>query len=69
MAEDEQRGQQHLFQAVSGFRLAIPPDRPDLLLFEFKTLDAGIIRLSMTKESAFLFGQEVEKAAMPSLTN
>ena len=62
MVNDEQNEQQ-LFHAVSGFRTSVPPDRPDLLLFEIKTLDAGIIRLSMTKESALLFGQEVGKAA------
>ncbi len=58
MANDEQN-QPHLFQAVSAFRLSVPPDRPELLLFELNTLDAGIIRLSMTKESALLFSQEV----------
>jgi hypothetical protein len=63
MANDEQN-EQHLFHAVSGFRMAVPPDRPDLLLFELRTLDAGIIRLSMTKESALLFGQEIGKAAV-----
>jgi hypothetical protein len=62
MAEDVQR-EQHTFHAVTGFRMSIPPDRPDLLLFELKTLDAGIIRLSMTKESALIFGQEVAKVA------
>jgi hypothetical protein len=43
--------------------MSVPPDRPDLLLLELKTLDADIIRLSITKESARLFGQEVAKAA------
>jgi hypothetical protein len=62
MTNDEQ-SEQHLFHAVSGFRMSVPPDRPDLLLLELKTLDAGIVRLSMTKESARLFGQEVSKAA------
>jgi hypothetical protein len=62
MANDEQN-ERHLFHAVSGFRTSIPPDRPDLLLFELRTLDADIIRLSMTKESALIFGQEVAKAA------
>jgi hypothetical protein len=62
MANDEQ-SERHSFHAVSGFRTSVPPERPDLLLFELKTLDAGIIRLSMTKESALLFGQEVGKAA------
>ena len=52
-----------VFHAVSGFRLSVPPDRPDLLLVELKTIDAGIIRVSLTKESAVMFGQEVEKAA------
>jgi hypothetical protein len=62
MTNDDQN-EQHLFHAVSGFRMSVPPDRPDLLLLELKTLDAGIVRLSMTKESAGLFGQEVAKAA------
>ncbi len=62
MTNDDQN-EQHLFHAVSGFRMSVPPDRPDLLLLELKTLDAGVVRLSMTKESAGLFGQEVAKAA------
>ena len=62
MTNEEQNGQ-HLFHAVSGFRTSVPPDRPDLLLLELRTLDADIIRLSMTKESALLFGEEVQKAA------
>ena len=62
MTNDEQ-SEQHLFHAVSGFRMSVPSDRPDLLLLELKTLDAGIVRLSMTKESALLFGQEVAKVA------
>ncbi|HET9413069.1 MAG TPA: hypothetical protein VFO74_02970 [Pseudolabrys sp.] len=62
MTNDDQ-SEQHLFHAVSGFRMSVPPDRPDLLLLELKTLDAGIVRLSMTKESAGLFGQEVAKVA------
>jgi hypothetical protein len=62
MTNDEQ-SEQHLFHAVSGFRMSVPPDRPDLLLLELKTLDAGIVRLSITKESALLFGQEVAKVA------
>ena len=62
MANDEQN-EQHHFHAVSGFRTSVPPDRPDLLLFELKTLDASILRFSMTKESALLFGEEVAKAA------
>lgn len=60
------QNEQHLFHAVSGFRTSVPPDRADLLLFELRTLDAGIIRFSMTKESALLFGQEVAKAAASS---
>jgi hypothetical protein len=62
MASDEQ-SEQHLFHAVSGFRTSVPPDRPDLLLLELKTLDTGIVRLSMTKDSALLFGQEVARVA------
>jgi hypothetical protein len=62
MVNDDQN-EQHPFHAVAGFRMSVPPDRPDLLLLELKTIDAGIIRLSMTKESAVLFGQEVGNAA------
>jgi hypothetical protein len=62
MANGEQN-ERYLFHAVSGFRTSVPPDRPGLLLFELNTPDAGIIRFSMTKESALLFGQEVGKAA------
>ena len=62
MANDEQ-SEQPLFHAVSGFRASVPPDRPDLLLLELKTLDAGMVRLSMSKDSALLFGQEVAIAA------
>jgi hypothetical protein len=58
MANDEQN-EQHLFHAVAGF----PADRPDLLLLELKIIDESIIRLSMTKESAVLFGQELARAA------
>jgi hypothetical protein len=61
MANGEQN-ERHTFHAVSGFRMSVPPDRPELLLFELKTLDAGI-RFSMTKESVLLFGQEAVKAA------
>jgi hypothetical protein len=58
-----EQNEQHIFHAVTGFRTSIAPDRSDLLLFELKTLDAGIIHLSMTRESAVVFGREVEKAA------
>ena len=57
------QNEKQIFHAVSGFRMSVPPDRPDLLLVELKTIDAGIIRLSLTKESALMFGQEIEKAA------
>ena len=57
MADD-----QNFYPAVTGFRMSVPPDQPDLMLFEIKTLDAGMVRLSMTKESALLFGQEIGKA-------
>jgi hypothetical protein len=59
----EGQNEQHTFHAVSGFRTSVPPERPDLLLFELKTVDAGVVRLSMTKESAILFSEEVRKAA------
>ena len=62
----EEQGQQQMFHAVSGFRTSVPPERPDLLLFELKTVDAGIVRLSMTKESALLFCDEVRRAAGPA---
>jgi hypothetical protein len=58
-----EQNEQHLFHAVSGFRTSIPPDRPDILLFELKTTDSGTLRFSMTKESATIFAQEVERAA------
>ncbi len=59
----EGQNEQHMFHAVSGFRTSVPPERPDLILFELKTIDAGIVRLSMTKESAVLFSDEVRRAA------
>jgi hypothetical protein len=59
----EGQNEQHMFHAVTGFRTSVPPDRPDLLLLELRTIDAGIVRLSMTKESALMFGEEVRKAA------
>lgn len=58
-----EQNEQQIFHAVLGFRTSVPPDRPDLLLLELKTLDAGVIRLSMTKESAVLFGREIGGAA------
>jgi hypothetical protein len=60
---NEDQNERHLFHAVSGFRTSVPPDRPDLLLLELRTLDAEIIRISMTKESALMFSDEVRKAA------
>jgi hypothetical protein len=60
---NEQQNEQHLFHAISGFRTSVPPDRSDLLLLELRTLDNDIIRLSMTKESALMFGEEVKRAA------
>lgn len=57
MANDEQ-SEQHLFHAVSGFRASVPPDRSDLLLLELKSLDAGIVRLSMTKDSALYLAKK-----------
>jgi hypothetical protein len=59
----EGQSEQHMFHAVSGFRTSVPPERPDLMLFEIKTVDAGIVRLSMTKESAVIFGDEIKRAA------
>ena len=68
MANDEQN-EQHLFHAVSGFRTSVPPDSPDILLFELKTVDEGSIRFSMTKKSALIFSQEVGKAAAGLLSS
>ena len=65
MANDEQN-EQHHFPAISGFRSSVPPDQPDLLLFELKSIDAGIIRFSMTREAALSFGDQVRKAAAAS---
>jgi hypothetical protein len=59
---NDDQNEQHIFHAVSGFRMSIPPDRPDLLLLELRTLDAGVVRLSMTRDSAVMFGQELGKA-------
>ncbi len=56
---------QHEFIAVAGFRASVPPDRPDLLLLEIKTADGAIARFSMAKDSARIFGQQIEKAASP----
>ena len=53
------------FVAIAGFRTAIPPDRPDLLLMEIKLADGNIARFSMTKDSAVIFGQAITKAASP----
>jgi hypothetical protein len=60
MSDDQ--SEQHIFHAVSGFRMSGPPDRPDLLLVELRTLDAGVVRLSMTKDSAVMLGEELGKA-------
>jgi hypothetical protein len=58
MAENEQN---FVFPGITGFRLAVPPDRPDLLLLELETADSDKIRFSMTKESALSFGQGVAR--------
>jgi hypothetical protein len=60
MAEFEQK---HAFPAISGFRLAVPPDRSDLLVLELATMEPGIIRFSMTRESALSFSDEIAKLA------
>jgi len=65
MANDEQN-EQHHFPAISGFRTSVPPDEPELLLFELKSIDVGIIRFSMTKEATLSFGDQVKKAAAAS---
>jgi len=59
----EGQDEPQMFHAVSGFRTSVPPERQDLVLFELKTIDAGIVRLSMTKESALIFSDEVRKTA------
>ena len=51
------------FVAVAGFRAAVPPDRPDLLLLEIKTIDGTIVRFSMAKNDARMLGEQVTKAA------
>ena len=53
------------YLTVAGFRAAIPPDRPELLLLEIKTIDGAIVRLSMAKQDALTLGQQVTKAASP----
>ena len=62
MVEDRQ---QHEFLGVTGFRAAVPPDRPELLLLEFKTANGDIARFSMAKEDALIFGQHLTKVASP----
>ena len=62
MANNEQN-ERHPFHAVSGFRTSIPPDRPDLLLFELKDIRRRHIAFFDDEESALIFGQEVGKAA------
>jgi hypothetical protein len=57
--------EQHEFLAVAGFRMSVPPDRPDLLLLEIKTAEGAITRFSITKESALIFGQQIQRAASP----
>ncbi len=51
------------FVAVAGFRAAIPPDRPDLLLLEIKTFDGTIVRFSMAKQDALMLGEQVTRVA------
>jgi len=53
------------FVAVAGFRAAVPPDRPELLLLEIKTIDGAIVRFSMAKQDALTLGQQVIKVASP----
>jgi len=60
MAEEQQE-----FLAVTGFRMSVPPDRPDLLLLEIKTAGGAIAHFSITKESALIFGQQIQRAVVP----
>ena len=53
------------FVAVAGVRAAVPPDRPELLLLEIKTIDGAIVRFSMAKQDALTLGQQVIKVASP----
>ncbi len=57
MAEDEPQ-----FRAVAGIVLHIPPDRPDLLLVELKTLQ-GPLRFSMPKGIALKVAEHIEEKA------
>jgi len=51
------------FVVVAGFRAAVPPDRPDLLLLEIKTIDGAIVRFSMAKKDALMLGEQVTRVA------
>ena len=54
------------FVAIAGFRAAVPPDRPELLLLEIKTINGAIVRFSMAKQDALMLGKEVIKVASPA---
>ena len=50
------------FRAVAGIVTRIPPDRPDLLLVELKTLQ-GPLRFSMPKSIALKVAQTIATSA------
>lgn len=50
------------FRAVAGLRIAIAPDRPDLLLVELKTLQ-GPLRFSMPKGVALRVAKSIAEEA------
>jgi hypothetical protein len=51
MAEDASAHDDHFYRAVAGITLTIPPDRPDLLLVELKTVQ-GPLRFAMPQDIA-----------------
>lgn len=54
--------QEPQFRAVAGLRIAVPKDRPDLMLLEIKTLQ-GPVGLSMTKGMPLKFAKSIEEEA------
>jgi hypothetical protein len=61
MAEDEPLPDPD-FRAVAGIVLTIPPDRPDVLLVELKTLQ-GPLRFAMTQGIALKVAECIEEKA------